>query len=117
MKEKGNDSVDELQKAKVEAAEQWVQAASVSFGRGIITQAEQIAALSAWKESRLEAAQNKRERIEDLDDHYVAMKDGYDKTKLLFDANAKGGEAHRLFEAEYRMLEAQIWLMVEKAKP
>jgi hypothetical protein len=116
MKEKGNESVDELQKAKVEAAERWVQAASVSFDQGIITQAEQIAALSAWKDARFGAAKNKKERIEVLNDYYEAMKDGYGKTKLLFDVNAKGGEAHRLFEAEYRMLEAQIWLMEEKAK-
>jgi hypothetical protein len=104
---KANVSVDELRNAKVKAAEEWVKALSV--GGDSIPQAELLTALGARKDARLEVAKTKKERLVVLGNYHEAIKEFYRRTA--------GAAAHRLFEAKYRMLEAQVWLMEEKEKP
>jgi hypothetical protein len=104
---KANDSLDELRYAKVKAAEEWVKALSV--GGDPIPQTELLTALGARKDARLEVAKTKKERLLVLDDYHEAITQVYRRTA--------GAAAHRVSEAKFRMLEAQVWLMEEKVKP
>src|SRR4030095_10044594 len=108
-----NESLDDLRKKKVQTAALLVECTVLSWE---IPQSERYAACRALRDALIDAAQTKEERVEAAQTYYDAMSQFHAKVKLLSDAGAVGGEPRRLFESQYRMIEAQVWLMEEEAK-
>ncbi len=112
-----DESLDDLRNKKVEVAVEWVKSTGISYGGDIITPAEVMTASRAWMDARLDAAKTKAESIDARQTYYDSMTQLHAKIQQLFDSDAAGGKARQMLEAKYRMLEAQVWLMEEKAKP
>ncbi len=111
---RADELLHEFRKENVEVAAKYVEIAGISFGGDLITPAEKLAASRALMDALLDAGKTKKERIEAREIYYHSMDHRHAKIKVLSDSGAVGGEPRQLFEAKYRMLEAQVWLEEEK---
>jgi hypothetical protein len=111
------DSLAKLRKNKLAAAKEWYEAAEVTYQAGSDGLSQLYAASISWKAAAYELALNKDERLAALTAHEARMESLHEKIHALALALVKGGEPGAENAAKVWMIEAQIWVLEEKAKP
>ena len=112
---KAPETLQSLRKEKLAAAEEWWKWLVSQDEQAPVNPAEFRRAASAVKDAQLDLAANKQAQIQALKLYCDRMDDLYRTT----DVHRRAGIATigKLAEARYRLLEAQIWVKEEVAKP
>lgn len=110
-------SLDALRKQKLETAQKWFAAEDVAYQDGTARVIDLYAASLAWKTATYEVAADKAARVAALQAHADRIAKIHARIDALHAIAAAGGEADKEWASQTWLLEAQIWVAEEEAKP
>ncbi len=112
-----DNSLDELHEEKLATAKDLYQAVEVAYDAGALQLSDVYAASKSWKDSAYELAKTKAERVAALQQHFDRMAKWHARIHALALADAKGGEANNDAATQFWQIQAECWLLEERAKP
>ena len=109
-----------LQTAKIKAGQDWLAGVQMNAGGDPVevyySYHNLCRASIALKDAQLAVETDKPVRIAAVTAHRDRMAARFRQIDALFQAGARGGENFFRAEAEYRLIEAKIWLREEESK-
>ena len=111
------ESLKTLHVQKHKAAEEWRKAADKNKDESPEQFYDFYEAEKAVLEAKLELAEDQQRRIDVLKDYIERMQKRFNDVDALYKVNARGGDADRLEQSRFRLLEGKIMLAKAQAKP
>lgn len=99
-----------VKKLLVAAKQIWVETSS-EFELERVTLADVYVWSRRLSEAERMAAKDKQGELDALTGHWKRMHTLHNKIQALFDAAARGGEAHKLHATSFYVAEAELWLV------
>ena len=116
LQAKGAESIDDVRREELKAAEQWYSSALHVFNEGKVMEAESVYRASVgWKNASYESATDKPGRIAALVAHRDRMADLYKRAEAYLKLGTVSPDTE--CAARFSLLEARVWVLKESAKP